>query len=191
MSSYSLQTARRLAVWLTVPMGVLAGATVAAWADVPNAFKAGDLLSANTLNANFVDIDKWRARPVVTRGGKKYSLGATYCGSTTTTTNGQITQGYAGTKVLCEAVAACSNSPSAHMCTSDEMVRSSVLGIVPAANVWFSAGGGMFYNGTYDQDDCGGWVSASNTRYGAFWSGQFNHGSATVCTATMPVACCD
>ncbi len=172
---------------VSVPAAIVAGGAVAAWADVPNAFKAGDTLSADKLNANFKDVDARLAHLVVTKNGKKYSLGATYCGATNAT-NGQITNGFAGAKGLCENVAACGPSPSAHTCTPDEIMRSAQLGIALPVTGWIT--GGFSAPTSPPPRDCNGFTVSSAANNGAIWN---NSGFVDVegCSTMHPVLCCD
>jgi len=122
---------------------------------------------------------------IVTKNGKQYSLGATYCGQTTGVTNGFIKDGaigygYFAAKAKCEVVSDCGMSLSAHMCTGEELIRSQALGMTIARG-WYS-------NGTYD---CSGWtttINISNSPGGSVWSGVPNTDS---CSNANAILCCD
>lgn len=184
-----LSPAAKRTLALGVAAAIMLATTLRADANVPNMFNTGDVLSAQKMNANFADIDAWRGHPVVAVGGAKFSLGAAYCGLSTATT-GQITSGgktsYAAGKALCETTC---GSPSAHMCTSDELVRSMAAGIVePSARTsWYAAG---FSPSGTNTDDCSGWTGATSGRYGPMWYyGTFT--GVGDCSSANDVACCD
>jgi hypothetical protein len=170
---------RRLAL-LGLPIAVLGIATVVL-ATPPHTFQTGEVLKATDLNSI----------NILRSGGKSYSVGTTkYCG-VTPLTNGQITGGYAGAKGLCEAVAACGSSPTAHMCTADELVRSAQLGVAIASG-WYSSGrmsfDPTFTGGMYD---CLGWTTTDPKGLGSFWQGNPPVPSDQPCDAPHPVLCCD
>jgi hypothetical protein len=178
--------AKRMLV-LAIAGTIVCATTLRADANVPNTFSAGDLLSAQKLNANFADIDSWRGHPVVTVGGSQFSVGAAYCGLSAPTT-GQVTSGmkqsYAAAKALCETTCA---SPSAHMCTSEEIVRSMSAGVVEPAtkSSWYSAGFAPSGSNTYD---CSMWTGT--TAFGPLWA----YGTTIElggCSSAYPLACCD
>ncbi len=185
-STHRWRVARRAFLFLAVPAGVIAAAALTARADVPNSFKAGDALSADKLNADFKDVDARLAHPVVAKNAKKYSLGATYCGATANPTTGQTTNGYAGAKSSCEAVAACASSPSAHMCTGDELTRSVQLGVAVTSG-WYASGTSAPTAGP--PRDCQGYTTASNMLYGAYW--QSFYPDVDNCSLSHAVLCCD
>jgi hypothetical protein len=173
---------------------VLAGSV--AIAGVPNTFKTGDPLSAQTMNDNFGSLDQRIAKleafenKLTSDGG--YSTGATYCGATASTPGdlSNLTNtgtGYVKAKNACQQ--ACSNSPTAHMCTGSELQRSLSIG-VSAAGGWFSSGSYNTFIG--DNFECGGWTVtkwANASTSGDFWYPGFP--SAKDCTTNLPVLCCD
>jgi len=171
---------------LAATVTIVVFASIMADASVPNTFNAGDVLSAAKVNANFADIDSWRAHPVVSKNGKQFSLGATYCGSTSTTT-GQITGGRVGAKTSCETVC---TSASAHVCTSTELIRTADAGLSVPSTGWYASS---------PSGDCSGWTSAASNitascfNNGAYCSGGglpagYNYAS---CNYSFPVLCCD
>jgi hypothetical protein len=167
------------------------------WATVPNTFNTGDALSASKVNDNFSALDtrvsalEAPAKVVVTHSGKKWSLGAVYCAATANTT-GLITNGYAGAKTQCETT--CS-SPSAHMCTSEEMVRTLQMAIPSVPTGWFSSGtfGEQVVSpGGYYINDCTAWTNNSGTNDGTAYQSSGSVGiSLSSCSASQPILCCD
>lgn len=153
---------------------------------------------ANLLKANLDGLQQQINKPTIVRSGRQYSLGATYCGKTTASTNGQIPNGYAGTKFQCEAVAACGNSPSAHMCSSEELVRSASLGVIIESG-WYSSAVVSMYPGcsggtcgsTQLASDCMGWTSNNGAEYGLAWQWGGRPLHQAPCTTVLPVLCCD
>ena len=131
------------------------------------------------------------AGPYVNRTtGSQYSANAAYCGSADFT-SGAVTSGsdtgWVATKKLCEA--ACS-SPTAHMCTSEEVVRHLATGGETLAG-WYSTGVStpVAFDVSDSADDCLGWISASSVVYGSRWNG----GSPMYvsCDSTPHMLCCD
>lgn len=167
-------TQRRImrgAVVVGVVVGALGlGLAIAA----PHQWKASDPLVAADLNG----------LGIVTKNGKQYSLGATYCGKTTGVTSGVINDGaivgYVAAKAKCEVVSDCGMSLSAHMCTGEELIRSQALGMTIAKG-WYS-------NGTYD---CSGWrttINTSNSPGAPLWTEAPN---ADSCSNANAILCCD
>jgi hypothetical protein len=172
-----------------VPAAVLLVGSVAV-ANVPNTFKDGDALSAQTMNDNFVALDTrltnleaLTARQTADGG---YSLGATFCGATGQT-KGDLSglpaagSGYAKARAQCQTT--CS-SPTAHMCTAEELIRSAALGK--------TIGGGWYSTGTNVTGvilDCNDWTEGTDPNvFGPAWS---TGASDDRCTYTHAVACCD
>lgn len=153
----------------------------------PHQWKASDPLAATDLNGlNVVSY--------TTDAGVKtsYSVGATkFCGITPVTTTGAVVfatvTGYPGTKKACENVASCGTSPTAHMCTTEEMVRSTQLGI-PTASGWISSGVAV-----NTISDCLAWTNSTINVAGAAWtitaSGPVPN--SVSCNAMSPILCCD
>lgn len=139
--------------------------------------------------------------------GKQYSLNAGYCGSTPSTYTGNLlaavsgaANGYAAGKTLCEAVAGCSSvAKTAHMCTTEELLRYVATGgVVPATGweatgVWFTSYPAANYvNG----NDCSGYSSAAafgpGGIFGTQWSGPGTPQAGTGdCSGSKPVLCCN
>lgn len=128
-------------------------------------------------------------RTVRTVGGERYSSGGGFCGATAVAQDGDM-GGYAGAKALCEAVASCSSS--AHMCTTDEIIRHKALGQTHpqgwfASGVWVPSGG-------IQVKDCDAWTDNGSGRAGmAFAASSSTEPGpfSAVCNTTYPVLCCD
>jgi hypothetical protein len=179
---------------------VLAAAGVGS-AAVPHAFKPGDVVSASAMNENFTEldqrIDKKNRFVAQIGGGPAYSMGATtFCGNTAPTAgrfmSGATKIGYPAAKAQCEAVAGC--SPSAHMCTLEEVVRLAQMGVGPPAPGWVGSGVVAPTAGpTQETGDCGGWshdgpVGAIGEQ-GYIWTGTFT--AYNSCSTQQPILCCD
>jgi hypothetical protein len=175
-----------------VPYAVQAGSALQAgsvpWTGVTAA--SGDWPGSIPL-ARVTGLQASISNPVVTRKGRQYSLGATFCGVTATPTSGAIFNGYLGAKTSCEGTSACGNSPSAHMCSAEEVVRSMAVGIAPPTTpAWYSAGflsggGGALF-------DCAGWTTASGASYGWIWPNvSLTALGYDSCGAQHVIACCD
>jgi hypothetical protein len=169
-------------------VGVLAVAGIALAA--PHHWSTNDPLTATDLNG----------LNVLTNGSTQYSIGATkYCGQSQDPTAGKFflggQTGYAASKALCQAATACGSSSTAHMCASEEIVRSRSLGIsVPMG--WYSTGTlslpPMGIGTGYTVDDCKGWTtSAAGNDLGATWSTGSDFPGAQFCNNMFPVLCCD
>jgi hypothetical protein len=173
--------ARKLAAF-AVPLVIVLGLATVVFA-TPHQWKTSDTLQADDLNG----------LNVVTKGGVKYSVGATtYCGTGTATTgaisapNGK--NGYAGAKALCEASAGCGASQTAHQCSSEELLRSIQMGIA-VPNGWYS---GLYAASSVS--DCQGWSVAGTGTAGPMWlvpSSGPPFPSYTNCSVSNPVLCCD
>jgi hypothetical protein len=151
---------------------------------VPVTFSDGTVLSAAQLNSNFANLEQRMAAAEkrLTDNGK-YSIGANYCAATATSVTGNI-GGYVAAKALC--VTACGASPTAHMCVTEELLRSLQTGVT-VPNGWFSAGTPTSSGST--QPDCEHWSSAESSNQGA---------ASTVyglldsyCNTSQPILCCD
>jgi len=94
--------------------------------------------AASAGNAESVPFAGVTGKYLATGPGGSYSVGATtFCGVSAMSYTGGGVGGYAGAKKICES--AC-KSPSAHMCTSEELIRSTAIGIAMPDNLWFSTG---------------------------------------------------
>jgi hypothetical protein len=116
----------------------------------------------------------------LTLGGKSYSLGAKYCGSTASVTpGGAQLNSYTTAKSLCEA--ACS-APTAHMCSGEELLRFAQLGGTLPANGWYS-------DAEVAYKDCTGWTSTNYS--GPTWIASPSGPGGDSCTSSHPVLCCN
>jgi hypothetical protein len=184
-------------------VALVLGAGVA-FAAPKHTFKGGDALPATQLNETLADLDTrlQESRLVRNGAGGSYSVGATkLCGTTDSlplpfTADGKV--GYAAAKAYCEK-SAC-NSPSAHMCTAAEVVRSVALGIGPTKEGWYSSGteGGYSSSGTTASiNDCSGWQSNNAASLGMTWQvgspEQPNRNTPydRPCNEQHPILCCD
>lgn len=141
--------------------------------------------------------------------GVSYSVGPTkYCGTGPTSTTGAISYngatGYAGAKAMCEASSGCGKSATAHMCTAEELVRSSSVGANVSTIGWYSTGTYVMDNFSTNlvSQDCQGWTYGGSAILGPGWTNGGYVGSGgqavasgfvtvTVCSASGPVLCCD
>lgn len=200
----------RWALMLGVPVATLAGATLVARADVAKlvSFSPGQKVNSAQINGNFGevkasvqaleqststlqnDVAALKAqKPVAEVNGKKYSLAAVYKAATTISYDGNLkavvsgaSNGYAAAKTLCETQ---TGSPSAHMCTNDEIVRSFALGqAVPTG--WFSTAA---FN-VQSSDDCESW-SSSTANLGPYLTVSGSKLGVAGCDGKHPVLCCD
>lgn len=127
---------------------------------------------------------------LVSAGGARTSADGLVCG-TTTATNGNWAasgaSGYRAGKLLCEARCA---STTAHVCTSNEVVRQLGLGD-PIPDGWVVTGKYAHVPGTpvFDNADCAGFKSAGAQVAG----GVFENGVplAVTCDQTRSIICCD
>jgi hypothetical protein len=194
---------------------LIAGASAVVYASVPVTFANGSVLQAPDLNADFDALDQRLARVesaspsapdageagaparwIVSRGGKSYSLGATYCGVTPMTmgalTDAGSVAGYAAAKAMCESESACgSPAPSAHMCTAEDLTRTAQLGgTIPQG--WYSSG---LYAGlpatSGPANDCEGWTTTLPSVAGPSWNSAVGEPTVTGCNLTLAILCCD
>lgn len=125
---------------------------------------------------------------IVTSGGRSISVGGVYCGATAAM-SGSL-GGYTGAKALCET--ACGDS-AAHMCSTEEIVRSAQL-MIGIGGAWFAAGsspifvGGASCTTTCSLNDCQGWTTSNTWSAGSTWSSTAANYMA--CNTSQPVACC-
>jgi hypothetical protein len=173
---------------------LLVGASAVAFAVLPKSpptFVSGNILSAADLNAlstDLTDLDGRLSKPTITVSGKKYSTQAVYCGYTPAMVNGSQ-GGYAGVKALCEAVPMCGSSPTAHVCTSEELARSVQLGLQPARGWYMSALWGWDGSVGLPITDCNGFTSSLHSVVGSSW---YSLGvTADYCDASLSILCCD
>lgn len=138
--------------------------------------------------------------------GGTYSVGATrFCGITAPTQGdlsgvSGVGTGYVHAKHACEAVAACGNSLTAHMCTGDEVSRGLQLhafASLTSAHYWYSHPVAVPNGGTTYMDECKGWTSnvggtsadvAQTIFIDSSGNGQPNN---EACDKTVAILCCD
>jgi hypothetical protein len=129
-------------------------------------------------------------RPVLVNPatGAKYSLDALYCGATAPTTGilfESVAAGYGAAKLRCERVC---GTPTAHMCTAEELMRHlQTGGAAPPNPGWYAAGVAAQASGA-TVFDCDGFTSNLHTQYGLQF--QAAPGLAT-CDTLAPINCCD
>lgn len=130
-------------------------------------------------------------RAVVMINGKSMSVGATvYKANTTSTYTGAQVGGYAGGKALCETAV---SSPSAHMCTPQEVLRSAAVGITPPPTPgWLSTGiiSDVATNPASTLNDCTGFTSAAQSSSGQVVGNSWAP-SEVRCVFAQQVLCCD
>jgi hypothetical protein len=183
---------------------------------VPKSWTARDLLKAEDLNANFKALQDAidtviastapGAKVYAMANGKKYSINATYCGATLATTGAFVQGGlvgYAAAKAVCESTCL---SPSAHMCTGEEMIRHvSMGGSVPTGQGWIASSAGVVdsYPARTDGSsltcyyDCLGYQASAkiscsggaSASFGTIWLGTYF--SSLGCDQSAAIYCCD
>jgi hypothetical protein len=184
------------AIKVGVAVVVVLGTSVAL-AGVPNNFKDGDPLSAQTMNDNFASLDQRIAKletlavKLTSDGG--YSTAATYCGSTASTPGDLSNLSNTGTgavKAKAGCVQACGSSPTAHMCLGADLERSAALGITTSTG-WFAAGAYNTFQG--DDFECVGWTATTHAgaTSGNTWNPGLGGPTVANCTTSQPVLCCD
>ncbi len=160
----------------------------------PQSFAAGEPLSSSKMNANFAEIDQRLSRVDAWLGaGNRYAAGAVFCGATATATTGDmsgfgVAKGYAAALTACRQT--CSNAPTAHMCTADEVVRSAALG-VEVAEGWYATGLVGLASASYTMSDCQGFSTISSSYYGVRWESSYPGPVWSTCATSYPVLCCD
>lgn len=155
----------------------------------PHQWKASDPLAAADLNG--LNVLTYTSDA----GTVSYSVGPTkFCGSTPFTTAGTIDyaglKGYAAAKKACETVPSCGNSVTAHMCTSEELVRTAQLG-APTESGWQSSGTVDVHTGGTIAD-CWGWTQSQASLMGLTWNpppAPMPNGGP--CSDLHPILCCD
>ena len=126
-----------------------------------------------------------------------YSLGADFCKETPGNFTGAVVAGgtgengagWAAAKAAC--VTTCGGSSTAHMCTTEELVRHFALGepaLTPNSAAWF-ASGVLGTTASGGDSDCYGWTVGDSTSYGGLWEGYYS--TAGACNGSFPIACCD
>jgi hypothetical protein len=157
---------------------------------VPYALEAGAVqwgnvggVDGNTAWPGTITAAQVTGKAVITSGSKTYALNALYCGKTDMTYTGSL-GGYAVAKGLCEQKC----GASAHMCTSEDLVRSLSLGVVVDTG-WYSTG--IHSADTTGGNDCGGWQQNTSGWQGMLWSSTTNYASYAQCNVPAAVLCCN
>jgi len=138
------------------------------------------------------------------------SSNGTFCGFSATTTNGLFPTtlvlgvgtvgGYRSAKVICEQTCTAS---AAHMCSSEEVIRSAQLGVIPrpatGTYFWMSCGAYSYYSpSSMPSTDCLGWTTSAASQMGAMFGVDSNGPAGTQrvwptidsCDRTYRIACC-
>lgn len=143
------------------------------------------------------DISKLESRLAVVEGqlaaaraDSRHPSGATYCGATAATKGAFFgpagLRGYAAARARCAGIAGCDQN-TVHMCTADDLIRTTQLG-TPIPDGWYSTG--TFGLRIGDTDDCGGWVHDNHdgaVESGPRWLGK---PTASACSEARPILCC-
>lgn len=167
-------------------------ATVIAHADVQIApFQPNTLLTAGALNAALQALKDNANHPVITRGGAAYSTAATTCGGLTP--RSPNLGGWKSSKTLCESACA---SPSAHVCTEEDVLRSLALSTslpfsTGGENRFRFAAGSAQYNSAIN---CVGWTTNAGSGYTptlVATADGLKHGDFLGCNEEVGIACCD
>jgi hypothetical protein len=127
--------------------------------------------------------------------GTVYTLAGRYCGSTPA---GPTTGGYRAVKQQCQT--ACGNVSGAHVCTSEELIRSTAIGVSIPADGWFATGtasprGSTPGNGYYN--DCFGFTVSDDKHSGVVWRVKDDTGKPVSfpdtygCQSRFPILCCN
>jgi len=106
--------------------------------------------------------------------------------------------GYRSAKVACESVC---NATAAHMCSSEEVIRSAQIGAVPipptGANYWVASGAWGFYSPeAIFQRDCLGWTTNIHGELGGIAEVGGADGGEQIyinnvhCDTQLKIACC-
>jgi hypothetical protein len=133
------------------------------------------------------------ARQVISHGAPgaaiSLSVNGLWCGPTPTTSSGSM-GGYRQVKAACQT--AC-GSPTAHLCTTGEIVNSFTLQLpIPTNGVYWVAGNVAASGGnSIGVDDCVGWTSASPSAHAAHLFYGDGHLGGDVCSTPYELACCD
>jgi hypothetical protein len=185
---------KRWGLRIGIPAIVLGAAAVALAGTPLHVWSNGDVLDAGDLNGNFANlqgqINAGRFVRALPDSGASVSTGATlYCGTGPTNTTGVISYngtGYPAARAMCQQSSGCGSSPTAHMCSAEEMLLSAQLGISMPGG-WFSSFTAAAY--TYEVADCVGWTNNASNYLGLSWNGTQPY--VVACSTSIPVLCCD
>lgn len=121
------------------------------------------------------------------------SVGGGYCGVTAQTYTGSTVGGYGGAKSKCQAVSGCTST--AHVCSSEEMVRYAATGGTHGAAMTWIASGAVAQIANLTVDDCSGFTSGASSAQGTAWvwtaSATSGFPNNSLCNAALAIACCD
>lgn len=172
-------TQKRIMRGAVVTSVVLASLGIGLAVAKPKQWMGGDPLAAADLNG----------LNVVSVGNVSYSVGATkFCGQTKGTFTGNI-GGYSVAKTTCETT--CS-SPTAHMCTIEEIIRSAQLGVPSQSAAGWYAGGFRSNDGQPQiLVDCQAWTSANSALAGPATGGGNWAPTDISCNQQYAINCCD
>jgi hypothetical protein len=169
--------------WLVIAAALVVGGSAVAFAVVPS-FTQGATLNAADLNK------------LVDAVNKSITAQGLYCG-VTAATNGNISagtvKGYPAVKKQCELTC---NSPSAHICTAQELLANAEKGWTPTTDgyFWYATGTLGYYQSTYIWD-CAGFQNATHMYLGSAWYRDTASGANTpdddYCDQMHPILCCD
>ncbi len=194
----------RLSLWIPIAVAILCiPLATSALPPLPHTFESGQPIRASEINANFEHLESAVAaleasNAELQAANERIESRGAYC-NTTAETTGRLTAagglvGYAAAAALCAT--AC-GSPTAHMCTSEEILRN-VRGGVALPVGWYGNGVYSLDNvryadnssETYVRNDCDGWTNGTSTyTHGPSWSN--NRPSASNCSGAKAVLCCD
>jgi hypothetical protein len=183
---------------------------------VTNTFQAGTPIKASEVNKNFSDLEtsistlqgkvpalEAKATTLETRlavlekrmtGDGAYSLGASYCGMTASTKgdlsgiSGTPGNGWGKVRAACKATC---NSPTAHMCSTEELTRSAQIGLSNSTAGWYAGDFSYANSGTVPVQACEGWTYGAGTQFAATYQQVGGSPAYDYCNTSHPVLCCD
>ena len=185
-----------------VPYAVEANHATSASSSSPGSVLDARLEDTETrLSALETDVEAVEARVEAVEGRRPsvgdYDLDATYCGTTTGTTDGAVLDGYNGLTNVCRTMAPGTCGGRAHVCTATEMLRSVQIADLSGIGWgWIATGtatnfyqptGGHTINITYD---CAGFTRNDGTLSGVRFNG-ITGPRAISCAVPNPTHCCD
>lgn len=126
-------------------------------------------------------------RVVVSNGSKSISVGALFCGATSQTYTGNL-GGLTAAKSVCETTC---GDPAAHMCTDEEIRRSTAIGISMNASSYYAWVTGQVgqASDSYENSDCNGWTAAWASGFGTATNDK-GRMYARTCDSQFSIACC-
>lgn len=204
-----MQSARKPVAWVLVGSCLGWGASALASSQLMDGlwrFVAGDPISAEEINANFVtiqtrlsDLDSAQRAYVNPAGGPhaRYGLSGTYCGHSSTPHDGNV-GGFRAVKQLCQLTC---NDPAARQCHVEDIVRwGTTGGTFPASTppqLWLDSSHRSYTPSERPLSGCNGWVDDTTNHAGIVWNTTADAGrpfgnlSDGLCDAQYAVACCN